>query len=370
MPTVPVMDVLVVGAGLAGCSAAERLAEAGRNVLVMEARSHLAGHCHDHHDAHGVLVQRYGPHIFHTNSDEVLTHLSRFTAWRPYLHRVLTRIGDELLPFPINRTTINRLYGLTLDSAGVRAFLDKVREPRPHPRSSEDVLMATVGRDLYERFFRHYTRKQWGVDPAELEPEVAARVPVRLDDEDRYFSDRHQGIPVDGYTALVQNMLDHPRIRLETSAPFTPSLHRSRARQVIYTGPLDAWFGHSLGRLPYRSLRFEHWHEATRELAQPVAVVNYPAPEVPWTRITEFKHLTGQRCSGTSLVREISQAEGDPYYPIPTAANRELAARYRVLANQEPDVVFAGRLAQYHYFNMDQAVAAGLLAARKLIGSA
>jgi UDP-galactopyranose mutase len=369
MPTAPVIDVLVVGAGLTGCTAAARLAEAGRQVLVMEARSHLGGHCHDHVDAHGVLVQRYGPHIFHTNSDEVLSYLSRFTAWRPYQHRVLACIGEALLPFPINRTTINRLYGLTLDSAGVRAFLDQVREPRPQPRTSEDLLLAAVGRDLYERFFRHYTRKQWGLDPSELEPEVAARIPVRTDDDDRYFIDRHQCMPADGFTALVQALLDHPRIHVETSTHFVPARDRSRARQVVYTGPLDAWFGRNLGQLPYRSLRFEHWHEAHRDLAQPVAVVNHPSPDVPWTRITEFKHLTGQRCPGTSLVRELPQAEGEPYYPIPTAANRDLASRYRALVEGEKDVVFAGRLAQYRYYNMDQAVAAGLLAARKLTGS-
>lgn len=370
MPTAPIADILVVGAGLAGCTAARRLADAGREVLVMECRDHLGGNANDHEDRHGVLVQRYGPHIFHTNSDEVLDFLSLFTSWRPYEHRVQARVGDDLLPFPINRTTINRLYGLSLDAAGVRAFLDRVREPRPSPRTSEDVLLDAVGRDLYERFFRHYTRKQWGLDPAELEPEVAARIPVRCDDDDRYFTDRHQRQPVDGFTALVRNLLDHPRIRIEIGAAFLPDRHRARARQVVYTGPLDAWFGATLGRLPYRSLRFEHWHDAAHDRIQPVAVVNHPSPDVPWTRVTEFKHLTGQTCAGTSLVREIPQAEGDPYYPIPTPANRALATRYRELAQAERDVVFVGRLAQYRYFNMDQAVAAGLLAARKILGQA
>lgn len=368
MPTAPLIDVLVVGAGLSGCSAARQLAEAGRDVLVMESRGHLGGNANDHEDGHGVLVQRYGPHIFHTGSDDVLAFLSRFTAWRPYQHRVQARLGDALLPFPINRQTINQLYGLALDADGVRAFLDRVREPRTPVRTSEDVLLAAVGRDLYERFFRHYSRKQWGLDPSELEPEVAARIPVRCDDEDRYFTDRHQCQPRDGFTALVQGMLDHPRIRIETGATFTPEHHRARARQVVYSGPLDAWFQARLGALPYRSLRFEHWHDATRDLVQPVAVVNHPAPDVPWTRVTEFKHLTGQECAGTSLVREIPQAVGEPYYPIPTAANRALANRYRKLTEQERDVVFVGRLAQYRYFNMDQAVAAGLLAARKLTG--
>lgn len=364
----PVIDVLVVGAGLSGCTVARQLADAGRDVLVQESRDHLGGNTHDHADDHGVIIQRYGPHIFHTNSDEVLDFLSRFTAWRPYTHRVLARIDDALLPFPINRQTINRLYGLNLDADGVRAFLARVRVPRPDARSSEDVLLAAVGADLYARFFRDYTRKQWGLDASELEPEVAARIPVRCDDDDRYFTDKHQCMPLSGFTALAQRLLDHPRIRIETGLTFAPNQHRSRARLVVYTGPLDAWFAASLGKLPYRSLRFEHRHDATHEHLQSVAVINHPSPDVPWTRVTEFKHLTGQVCAGTSLVREIPQADGDPYYPIPTAANRALAARYRALAEQERDVVFVGRLAQYRYFNMDQAVAAGLTAARKILG--
>jgi UDP-galactopyranose mutase len=357
----------VIGAGFAGAVAARQLAEGGvGEVVVQERREHIGGNAFDELDAHGIRVHRYGPHIFHTNSPRVWDYLSRFTAWRPYEHRVRACVEGRLLPLPINRTTINELYGLRLDEAGVRAFLERVRERREPVRSSEDVVLNAVGRDLFEKFFRGYTRKQWGREAAELAPSVAARIPVRTNDEDRYFTDRFQAMPAEGYTRLFERMLDHPAIRLELGTAFSPGAAPAGERRV-YTGPLDAYFGYRLGCLPYRSLRFEHLHLADREWFQATGTVNYPGAQ-PFTRITEFKHLTGQMAPGTSIVREYPQADGEPYYPVPCAESEALRAQYLALAQAERDVIFVGRLAQYRYYNMDQAVAAALVATDTALG--
>jgi UDP-galactopyranose mutase len=353
------MTYLVVGAGFAGATCARRLADAGKDVLVIDRRCHVAGNAHDHHDAHGVLIHEYGPHIFHTNSDRVVEFLSRFTAWRPYEHRVLAEVDGRLYPIPINRTTINALYGLQLDEAGAHDWLERTREPRPTLASSEDVVLASVGRDLCEKFFRGYTRKQWGMDLSELSAGVAARIPTRCNDDDRYFTDRFQAMPRDGYTAMFDRLLDHPRIRVETGVEFAAVRRRHAFEKIVYTGPVDEYFGQVLGRLPYRSLRFEHVHLAGSALVQPVGTINHPNDHA-YTRVTEFRHLTGQAHAGTSLVREYATDEGDPYYPIPTRANDALFRQYQALAEREVGTVFVGRLAQYRYYNMDQVVAAAL----------
>jgi UDP-galactopyranose mutase len=365
MPTAPVVDVLVVGAGFAGAVTAERLAASGRSVLVIDRREHLGGNAHDRIDAHGHLIHPYGPHIFHTGSEAVVEYLSQFTAWRPYQHRVLARVRSRLLPIPINRTTINRLYGLELDEAGVAAFLARAREPRAMLRHAEDAVLDAVGRELYELFFRGYTRKQWGMDASLLDAAVTARIPVRHNDDDRYFTDRFQQMPADGYDRMFSRLLDHPRIRVETATAWDGDRHRARCRHVVWTGALDAYFGHRLGRLPYRSLRFEHiWQPGSR--VQPTGTINEPDESVPYTRTTEFAHLTGCSAPGTALVREHPSAEGDPYYPVPTPESRALADRYRALAEAEPATSFVGRLAQYRYFNMDQVVGAALALAKRL----
>ena len=359
----------IIGAGFAGSVVAERLASAGHQVLVIDQRPHIGGNAYDEPDAHGVLVHRYGPHIFHTNAQRVVDYLSRFTEWLPYEHRVLARVDGQLLPIPINQDTINRLYGLDLDEAGVQAFFDRVREPRDPIKTSEDVVLNTVGRDLYEKFFRGYTRKQWGLDPSQLSAAVTARIPVRTNRDDRYFNDQFQIMPRDGYTALFQRMLDHPNIRLELGADFFAIRHRLKAKALIYTGPIDAYFDDCYGPLPYRSLRFEHQHLPGIPQHQPVAVVNYPNDHA-YTRITEFKHLTGQSHPGTSIVREYPQAEGDPYYPVPRPENEILYQRYKALAARETNTFFVGRLAQYRYYNMDQVVAAALKTAERVLGRA
>jgi UDP-galactopyranose mutase len=361
----PVLDCIIVGAGFAGCTIARVLADAGRQVLLIDRRDHIGGNAHDTLDAHGVLIHPYGPHIFHTNSDEVVAFLSRFTAWRPYEHRVLARRGDTLYPIPINRTTLERFYGVALaDEAAAQALFDRVRESRPIRRTSEDVVIDTVGPALYEAFFRGYTRKQWGRDPSQLDHTVTARIPVRTTTDDRYFSDRFQQMPADGYATLFRRMVDHPGIRIELATTYEPTRHRELARHLVWTGPLDAFFDHRFGPLPYRSLCFEHQHLAGVNRLQPVAVINEPDESVAYTRTTEFRQLTGQAHAGTSIVREYPQDGGDPYYPIPAPEAKSLADRYRALAEVEPNVTFVGRLAQYRYYNMDQVVGAALVQAK------
>ena len=362
----PSIDVTVVGAGFSGAVVAERLAEHGLKVRVVDRRDHVGGNAHDRLDAHGVLIHPYGPHIFHTNAQRIVDYLSRFTRWRPYEHRVLAKVGERLVPIPINVDTVNALYGLSLDETTIEAFYASVREPRERIETSEDVVVSQVGRDLYETFFRGYTRKQWGLDPSQLSASVAARIPTRTNRDDRYFTDTFQRMPADGYTRLFERMLDHPNIRVETGVDWSVGRDRPRAGHVVYTGPIDAWFGCRFGRLPYRSLRFEHEHLPDSPLRQPVGTINYPNDHA-YTRTTEFRHLTGQAHRGTSLVREYPTDEGDPYYPVPRPENEALFKRYEALAAAESDVTFVGRLAQYRYYNMDQCVGAALAAATGIL---
>lgn len=357
---------LVVGAGFAGAIVARQLADAGWTVQVIDRRSHIGGNAFDEYDAHGILVHRYGPHIFHTNGERIVQYLSRFTEWRPYEHRVLGVVDGVAYPFPINRDTLNQLYGVDLDEEGAAAWFERVREPRDPVISSEDVVLNSVGRDLYEKFFLNYTRKQWGADPASLKAGVAARIPVRTNTDDRYFTDSFQAMPAAGYTQMFKRMLDHPGITVELNSHFDSKRMPNGFDHLIYTGPIDAFFDYRFGPLPYRSLRFEHEHLSDTARFQPVGTVNYPNDHA-YTRITEFRHLTGQSHTGTSIVREYPQAEGDPYYPVPNVENEELFKRYEALANDETRVTFVGRLAQYRYYNMDQVVGAALAAARRLI---
>ncbi|MBV9882827.1 MAG: UDP-galactopyranose mutase [Sphingomonadaceae bacterium] len=360
-------DYLVVGAGFAGAVIAERLAsQDGAHVLVVDKRDHIAGNAYDRLDDAGLLIHQYGPHIFHTNSDEIVRHLSQFTAWRPYEHRVLAQVRGQLVPIPINRTTLNRLFGLDLSSdEQAAAYLAARAEPVGEIRTSEDVVVSAVGRELYELFFQGYTRKQWGIDPSGLDKSVTARIPTRTNTDDRYFGDKHQIMPAQGYTAMFNRMLDHPLIDVLLSTDFAEIADEVEAGHVVYTGPIDEYFGHCYGRLPYRSLRFDHRTLET-EQHQPVAVVNYPDPSVPYTRVTEYKHLTGQRNRRTSITYEYSSDEGDPYYPIPRAENQALFKRYEALALGRDDVTFVGRLGTYRYYNMDQVVGQALAAHRKL----
>lgn len=360
-------DYLIVGAGFAGSVLAERLAaDGGKRVLVCDKRPHIAGNAYDHYDAAGILVHRYGPHIFHTNSEDVFNYLSRFTEWRPYEHRVLAEIGDKRLPIPINRTTLNALYGLDLRcDADAASFLAARAEPQEPILTSRDVVVSQVGTALYEAFFEGYTRKQWGLDPSELDRAVTARVPTRTSTDDRYFSDTFQAMPRDGYTRMFERMLDHDGITVMTGTDHADLKRERLAPQTIFTGPIDEYFDHCYGPLPYRSLEFRHeTHDARRLL--PVAVVNFPSETVPYTRVTEYKHLTGQIHPKTSISYEFARADGDPYYPIPRPENQALYKRYEALARARDDVTFVGRLGTYRYYNMDQVVGQALATYRRL----
>jgi UDP-galactopyranose mutase len=360
-------DYLVIGAGFAGSVIAERLAsQHDAKVLVIDRRPHIAGNAYDVKDEAGVLIHQYGPHIFHTNSDEIVDYLSQFTGWRPYEHRVLAQVRGQLVPIPINRTTLNQLFGLDLQTdEEVADYLASRAEPVGEIRTSEDVVISAVGRELYELFFQGYTRKQWGIDPSELDKAVTARIPTRTNTDDRYFGDKHQIMPAEGYTKMFERMLSHPNIELRLGTDWREVKDEIEADHIVYTGPIDEYFDYRYGKLPYRSLRFEH-KVLEEGQHQPVAVVNYPDPSVPYTRITEYKYLTGQQHPKTSVTYEYPSAEGDPYYPIPRPENQALFKKYERLADATPDVTFVGRLATYRYYNMDQVVGQALAAFRRL----
>lgn len=352
-------DYLIVGAGFAGSVLAERLARgSGKKVLILDRRNHIAGNAYDHHNEAGILVHKYGPHIFHTNAAHVFTYLSQFTKWRPYEHRVRASVDGQLVPIPINLDTVNALYGLNLNSFEMQEFLQSLAEPRNTIRTSEDVVISKVGRELYEKFFRGYTRKQWGLDPSELDSSVIARVPTRTNRDDRYFTDTYQAMPLHGYTAMFGNILDHPNIKIMLNTDYAEVATLIPHRELIFTGPIDEFFNFRFGKLPYRSLEFEH--KTFDEVQfQPAPVVNYPN-EHAYTRSTEFKYLTGQEHPKTSVVYEYPRSEGDPYYPVPRPENAAMYKKYEALAAKTPNVHFVGRLATYKYYNMDQVVAQAL----------
>lgn len=358
-------DYLIVGAGFAGSVLAERLAsQSGKKILICDRRNHIGGNAYDHYNEDGILIHRYGPHIFHTNSRDVFEYLSKFTEWRRYEHRVLASVDGQLVPMPINLDTINKLYGLSLTSFELQKFFESIAEPKEYIRTSEDVVVSKVGRELYEKFFRNYTRKQWGIDPSDLDKSVTARVPTRTNRDDRYFTDTYQAMPLHGFTRMFENMLTHPNIKVMLNTDYREIQQVIPYRQMIYTGPVDEFFNNRFGKLPYRSLDFKH-ETLNTPVHQPQAVINYPNEHL-YTRVTEFKYLTGQEHSKTSIVYEFPKAEGDPYYPVPRLENAELYKKYKALADATPNIEFVGRLATYKYYNMDQVVAQALATYAKL----
>jgi UDP-galactopyranose mutase len=357
-------DYLIIGAGFAGSVLAERLAsQLDASILIVDKRNHIGGNAYDCYDDAGILVHKYGPHIFHTNSERVFEYLSRFTEWRPYEHRVLASVDGQLVSMPINANTLNKLYGMNLSCQEIEQFLASVAEPC-EIKTSRDVVVNRVGKDLYEKFFRNYTRKQWGIDPSDLDASVTARVPVRTSRDDRYFTDQFQAMPRHGYTRMFERMLAHPNIRILLNTDYRDIVEEVKYRELIFTGPIDEFFHYRYGKLPYRSLHFDH-QTHDRPLYQPAPVVNYPN-EHAYTRITEFKYLTGQEHPKTSVVFEYPRSEGDPYYPIPRKENAELYQSYKELADSLDHVHFTGRLATYKYYNMDQVVAQSLSLFEKL----
>jgi len=360
-------DYLIVGAGFAGSVLAERLAsQHGARVLLIDRRPHVGGNAYDEPNEAGILYHKYGPHIFHTNSDAVVEYLSQFTEWRPYEHRVLAYVREKLVPIPINRTTLNLLFGLDLKTDEEAAdYLASRAEPVDEIRTSEDVVINAVGRELYELFFRGYTRKQWDLDPSELDKQVTARIPTRTNTDDRYFTDTFQAMPRDGYTAMFKRMLDHPLIEVRTGVDFRDIRNEVDYDHLIYTGPIDEYFDYRFGKLPYRSLKFDH-QTLEREQFQQTGTVNYPSADVPFTRISEYKHLTGQQSPVTTITYEYPSAEGDPYYPIPREENQALYKKYEALADETPGVTFVGRLSTYRYYNMDQIVGQALATFRRI----
>jgi UDP-galactopyranose mutase len=361
-------DYLIVGAGYAGSVLAERLARvANKKVLIIDKRNHIAGNAYDHYNEDGILVHKYGPHIFHTNSKDVFDYLSKFTEWHNYQHKVLASVDGQMVPMPINLNTINSLYGLNLSSADVEDFFASRAEDVKKIITSEDVVVSKVGRELYEKFFRGYTRKMWELDPSELDASVTARVPTRTNKDDRYFTDTYQAMPLHGYTKMFEKMLSHPNIKIMLNTSYQEIMDEISYKKLIFTGPIDEYFNHCFGKLPYRSIEFK-FETLEKEQFQPTGTVNYPN-DYSFTRITEFKYLTGQKNSRTSIVYEFPKAEGDPYYPIPKPENGLLYKKYQALADQLSNTYFVGRLATYKYYNMDQVVAQALSTFKKILNS-
>lgn len=359
-------DYLIVGAGFAGSVLAERLAKiANKKVLIIDKRNHIGGNAYDHYDEAGILVHKYGPHIFHTNSSEVYNYLSQFTAWRNYQHKVLASVDGQLFPIPINLNTINSMYGLNLNSDELENFFASKAESVNEVRTSEDVVVGKVGRELYEKFFKNYTKKQWDLDPSELNASVTARVPTRTNKDGRYFTDTYQVMPLHGYTKMFENMLDHPNIKIMLNTNYKEIINELSYKKLIFTGPVDEYFDYRFGKLPYRSIDFK-FETHDQEQFQETGTINYPN-DYAFTRITEFKYISGQKHHKTSIVYEFSKAEGDPYYPIPKPDNTELYKKYQTLANQLENTYFVGRLATYKYYNMDQVVAQALSTFKNIV---
>jgi UDP-galactopyranose mutase len=360
-------DFLVVGAGFAGCVAAERLATClDARVLLVDRRNHVAGNAYDHYDESGILVHKYGPHIFHTASRDVFDYLSQFTEWRSYQHRVVASVEGQLVPIPINLDTINQLTNSHFTTEELSAYFESLAEPRSEIKTSEDVIVAKVGRGLYEKFFRGYTRKQWGLDPSQLDASVTARVPVRINRDARYFTDAYQAMPLHGYTRMFERMLDHRNIKILLNTDYREVREVIPHRTLVYTGPIDEFFDHRFGVLPYRSVEFK-FETINAPVHQSAPVVNYPN-DYAYTRVTEFKYLTGQEHPKTTIVYEFPKDGGDPYYPVPRPENNHLYRKYERLADATNGVHFVGRLATYKYYNMDQVVAQSLTLCAKIAG--
>ncbi len=358
-------DIVVIGAGISGAVLAERYASIGKKVLVLEKRNHIGGNCYDYYDEHGILVSKYGAHLFHTNFEDVWKYVNRFAEWAPYEHKVLARVDGHLVPVPVNITTVNKIFGLNLQSeAEMQIWLEANQVKIDNPKNGEEAALARVGYELYEKIFKSYTKKQWDKYPCELDASVLNRIPVRTNFDARYFSDKHQAQPTRGYTRMFENMLKHPNITVLLETDYFDISHEiAHYEKLFYTGPVDRFFDFKYSleeKLEYRSIRFElETHDV--EYFQENSVINYPSPEDgDFTRIVEYKHMTGQKHPKTTISREFTveitdPAVQEPYYPVLNPRNREIYAKYKTAADGLVDVHFVGRLANYKYFNMDEA---------------
>jgi len=360
-------DYLIVGAGFAGAVMAERLAsQFNKKVLVVEKRNHIGGNAYDEYDEHGILIHKYGPHIFHTNSKEVFEYLSQFTEWRFYEHKVLANYQGELFPIPINRITLNKFFGIILTTEEeVKNFLLTKAEKRFPILNSEDIIINQVGRELFDAFFKNYTKKQWNLFPNELSPSVCGRIPIRFNDDCRYFTDKYQFMPKEGYTKMFERMLNHKNIEIILNTDYKTFLTNIKFDKMIYTGPIDYFFDYVHGMLPYRSIRFEYENHST-EFYQGTAQTNYVDQDQEFTRVIEHKRLSASMVSVTTISKEYPQMNGEPYYPIPTEKNRKLYIKYKEETLKLKEILFCGRLAEYQYYNMDQVVANTLKLVEKL----
>lgn len=350
---------VVVGGGISGMTIAERIAsELGDKVLVIDKRGHIGGNCYDFYNQDGILIHKYGPHIFHTKSKRVFDYLSQFTEFDLYQHKVLTYVDGKLMPMPICRDTLNILFGTNLSNSQVEAFLDDLRVKDLPIGSSRDVVLSKAGEVIYEKFFKEYTKKQWDAYPDQLDPSVISRVPIRTNSDPRYFTDPYQGMPKGGYTAMFEKMAGHPNVKLLLNTDYREVAGELEYGKLIYCGPVDEYFDYQLGKLKYRSTKIVFQTLDTPDF-QPAAVVNYPN-DYDFTRITEYKKLTGQQAGKTVISKEYPTWEGEPYYPVPMDGQKKLYAAYEKMAEQEKNVFFLGRLAQYQYYNMDAAVEAAL----------
>ncbi|MGD7652631.1 MAG: UDP-galactopyranose/dTDP-fucopyranose mutase family protein [Verrucomicrobiales bacterium] len=376
-------DFLIIGAGFAGLTIAERLASAGWKCVVVDRRTHIAGNARDHIDRAGVLVHGYGPHYFRSNSPKVVDYLSRFTGWHRVSYTIKSHARGRYWSFPVNLNTYEELTGKPATTAAFTAWLEQNRTPVEHPANSEEVLLSQIPRELYELFFEGYTLKQWKRHPRDLDASVCGRIPIRTNRDNRYLSEDFQALPARGYTALFENLLAAtPNIELHLGIDFAEAKQRWNCRHLVYTGAIDEFYGRRFGPLPYRSLRFEHQSFTAGQLRtrepisgkpgfwQPAMQVNYPEPKVPFTRIVEIKHATGQAVDATTIVREFPKdwtPEDEPYYPVPAPDSRAIYQKYAGLAAAEPRTSFIGRLATYRYYNMDQVTAMALTEADKLL---
>ena len=353
------IDILIIGCGISGAVLAERYAASGKKVLIIEKRNHIAGNCYDYIDDNGILVSKYGAHLFHTNEEDVWEYVNQFANWYPWEHKVIARVDDKTVPIPVNITTVNTLFNTNIETEFEMAeWLEKNRIPIEKPANGEEAVLNRIGNELYEKMFKHYTKKQWDKFPAELDASVLERIPVRQNYDDRYFSDKHQALPIGGYTKLFENILAHPNIEILLNTDYFDVKDEYMGyEKLFYTGPVDRFFEfkHSLlEKLEYRSINFvSETHEV--EYFQENSVVNYPGMEVDYTRIIEYKHFGNQKSDKTTVVKEFTVDEGEPYYPVPNPRNQEIYDHYKTEADQLRDVYFVGRLANYKYFNMDQA---------------